>query len=182
MQALLRRFHETGRFDPVWETQVIVTVNKASKVSRRTINRLLQEQLNPSGRQVKPNPFRVGDKIICVKNSTLPLAQLGVGHPAQKVESYQMLNDQEFLANGELGKVLAVAEKSMIVRFTEPDRVVKITLGKPKAADDDDADGANTPGEEDGEEKRTAPAATSTSGMHSPATRRRDQSGQPLLC
>lgn len=61
--------------DPIWDCQVIVAVNERSELSRHAVNKRLQRELNPGGQQADGNPFRVGDKIVCLKNGYLPVVE-----------------------------------------------------------------------------------------------------------
>jgi exodeoxyribonuclease V alpha subunit len=148
LRGILARFRQSGRFDPLWDCQVLVAVNANSKLSRQNLNRLLQAELNSDGLRAEPNPFRVGDKIICLKNSTLPLVGLRPGGTSQNVDEYQDVRDvggepiSEFVANGDIGCVLGVAPKLTVARFTLPDRTFKIPTGAPALLDD----GANESG------------------------------------
>lgn len=124
-----------GLFDPVWDVQLIVAVNKKSDLSRQALNKLLQRELNPSGYGEVGTPFRVGDKIVCLKNGFMPADD----------ENECEEDDEDgkvFVANGEIGSVLQVEEKLTVARFHTPDRVVRIPRGKPdpkgKRRDDED--------------------------------------------
>lgn len=138
LKVILGRFAQSRKFDPVWETQVLVAVNEQTPVSRRALNVALQAQLNPSGQAAKQNPFRVGDKVICLKNQGVPVVQLVIGTDSEDAASYRPLGFQEFVANGEIGKVLAVGPKQAIVKFPMPDRVMKVVMGKPREGGGDD--------------------------------------------
>jgi len=109
-----------SRFDPVWDVQVLVAVNEKSPLGRKDINVMLQDLLNPHGQRVDKVPFRVGDKVIFTQNTFLPLVKTDGGGEDGK----------EFVANGELGKVLVVDPKKMTVEFASPARRCIVPLAK----------------------------------------------------
>lgn len=101
IERILSIMTRNGLCDPIWDAQVIVAVNEKSALSRKDLNKSLQGHLNPRGKSVGKNPYRVGDKIVCLKNGF-----------------YKGEDDEEiFLANGEVGKVLEVEEKRTIATF-----------------------------------------------------------------
>ena len=142
LKKLLLRFKTSGRYDPVWQTQVLTAVNETSALSRTVINSILQDVLNPitsvSNRSV--SGFRIRDKVICLKNSFLLGFKLEAEKPQDDPDSYVAdmeptcdrwspeLQSQHFVANGEIGKVLAVSELDVVMEFP-PNRVVKIHWG-----------------------------------------------------
>ena len=141
--------------DPVWDCQVLVAVNAKSELSRKALNKLLQAELNHAGWQAPGNPFRCGDKVINLKNGWVPLMQPLLTRARgelltdvrDQAEAYQPTRDaagqpaQCFVANGEIGRVLAVAPKMVIARLPGPERVVKILLGKVREEDDEGESG-----------------------------------------
>ncbi|MDE2102277.1 MAG: AAA family ATPase [Patescibacteria group bacterium] len=136
LTAVLNKIAASGKFSPVWDCQVLATVNDKSKISRRALNSALQPLLNPAGESIPPNPFRIGDKIICTRNSGMPLMALMAGKPGNTVDSYMpLVGRNEFVANGEIGNVMAVGPKLTIARFDPPNRLIKIVMGKPKESD-----------------------------------------------
>jgi exodeoxyribonuclease V alpha subunit len=148
-------------FDQVWETQIITPLNDKSDLSRVKLNERLGGLLNPAGRSAKGNPFKVGDKIICLRNMRLktvvPIASR-FGDPDMMMDAanYQAVTaagDQRpaewYVANGEIGRVVAVSERHTVARFGGFDvPLVLIANAKRK----------NTEGE-DGEEAATGAAA-----------------------
>jgi ATP-dependent exoDNAse (exonuclease V) alpha subunit len=86
----------------------------------------------------------VGDKIICLKNSSFPLVDLQPEGEAHNAQHYIEVRDDggepvsEFLANGDVGRVLAVAPKLTVASFTLPNRTFKIPMGTPNTSDDRD--------------------------------------------
>ena len=105
-------------YDPIWDVQVICAVNEKSPLARKRLNKLLQEMLNSSGHSVKGNPFRIGDKIICLKNGSVPLVTLDGSR------------DSAFVANGEQAEVIDVEPTRTMARFESPARLVVIPHGK----------------------------------------------------
>lgn len=123
--------------DPIWDIQVIVAVNEKSELSRKSINKGMQGLLNPNGEQVKGNPFRVGDKVICTSNTILHvLDEQGNKIPAMRDWQSNGSGESEekwegdFVANGEIGRVVRVDQKLMHVAFDLPKRCVEVPLGK----------------------------------------------------
>lgn len=128
VRGLLTRFRQSGTFDPMWGVQVIVPTNKSGPLGRREVNRALQTHLNAGGVQAPPNPFKVGDKIICTRN--------------QWCQGYNDGRDY-YVANGEIGLVIGVEPKVTHARFAddsgEAARHIRIPMGKPR--DDEDGEG-----------------------------------------
>lgn len=153
--AVVEVLRRTTKFHPVWQTQVIVARNKGSAVGRRELNDRLQPLLNPDGLAAKGNPFRVGDKVICLRNSRLhvvaPVYPGACDEVRTDAHAYQVVSDpdpwtgrpepkEQFVANGEVGRVVAVAAGLTVARFSESDDLVKIPVGKDADPDGPDGD------------------------------------------
>lgn len=111
-------------FDNVNATQLIVGLNEKSETSRTAMNDALGRMLNPDGRSARGNRFRVGDKVICLRNTRLKtvvqIGRLAKQEMAEDAAWYQPGGGDEaewYVANGELGRVVAVGEKATIIRF-----------------------------------------------------------------
>ena len=120
------------RFDPVWDMQVIVSVNNKSPLARVPLNKILQDLINPHGQQVKWIQFRVGDKVICTENCQLPLVSRE--------------DCKEFVANGEIGKVLSVDPKKMTVEFASPPRHCIVPLSASRRSESDEPEAESSGG------------------------------------
>lgn len=130
-------------FHPVWDTQVLVAVNTKGKCCRVALNKLLQQKLNPDGYTIPNHPFRVGDKIICLKNNMAKLVKskfIEVGEsPTESRDARDYADspreiagvpvNEVYIANGELGRVIAVAVNQTIAQFDGPTRMVRILHG-----------------------------------------------------
>lgn len=120
----IRSIASRGLANPIWGCQVIVAVNDKSELSRRKLNMLLQGELNPGGERAASNPFRCGDKIVCLKNGFYPV--LEDAPPEFNAEE----NDGKvFIANGEQAAVKHVEPKLTIAQLDSPPRLVKIPRG-----------------------------------------------------
>jgi hypothetical protein len=97
-----------GFCDPVWDAQVIVAVNEKSPLSRTSLNPILQDELNGESEIVENTPFRENDKIICLKNTVL------------KGDS----GGHHFIANGDIGRVVAAEPSKTLALFTDRQVVV----------------------------------------------------------
>lgn len=151
-------------FHPVWGCQVIIARNKGGKLTRKPLNDRLQALLNADGRAVAGNPFRVGDKVICLKNCKQTEVEY-VGDddaesragPGNYVTGYaedrwtrHREPRQQRVANGEIGRVLAVDAKELVAVFSERECAVRIHLSKKT----DDERAAEADGGAGGEEGR----------------------------
>mgnify|MGYP007071584870 FL=1 len=156
LAELMKTLHGTAGFDPCWQTQVIVARNTKGEICRKKLNALLHPMLNPDGHPAEGNPFKVGDKIICTRNGYLHKV-FTLYDPdmeqARDARSYDQERDSEtnqpvevYVANGEIGRVVAVGPKLTIARFSEGDSLVKIPMGKQRDEDAED----DIAGEEEG--------------------------------
>lgn len=140
--------------DPIWDTQVIVARNDETPVSRKLLNPVLQNMLNPA-RDGEPadrrnDKYRVGDKFICLRNQRLTGMVLRDGGDTTDVGAYEKATGQPadgtgeeatppqaYVANGDQGRVLAVSPAKIVVEFQAPRRLVVIDE---KPADNKDFD------------------------------------------
>lgn len=120
-------------WDLMWDVQVLIAVNEKGELARKPINRLLQNHLNASGCPHSDHQFRVGDKIICLRN-----------HWALNGEDPE--TDPLYVANGEIGEVIDVAQpRKILARFGQPDRFILIPTGKKQRAADSGSDWSGNP-------------------------------------
>lgn len=71
MEALIAKLKASEKYDPIWDVQILCAVNKkTSLLNRSALNKRVQGLLNPHGNSAPGNPFRVGDKVICLKNGS----------------------------------------------------------------------------------------------------------------
>lgn len=116
---------DSNGFDSRWDVQVLCPLNDSGPVSRKALNKELQEFLNPTGKQFAGVPFRLGDKIICKKNGRLIPAP---GCPSSEVDD----EGKVYVANGEQAKVLSIDAGRIVVQLDAPRRLVAIPKSKPK--------------------------------------------------
>jgi exodeoxyribonuclease V alpha subunit len=138
LEGIVRTLHKLRGvgIDPIWDTQVLVAVNRKSELSRVEVNKRLQNELNPDGVRAAGCPFRVGDKIIRIKKNTLmPCAD----HSGPD-DNLDAIDGKVLVCNGEQGRVVGVESKRAFARFTGPDRLIVIPFGKQAESDDDGGD------------------------------------------
>jgi len=136
---LLRAAKDDG-FDPVWDCQTVVAVNAKSKLSRKDVNKALQEELNKHP-EIKGQPFRLGDKIVCLKNGFYQLFDHEDLQASEIGETQINERGEVFVANGELAEVIDVAEKLIVAKLSSPTRTIKIPRGRSQETDDGGQDG-----------------------------------------
>jgi exodeoxyribonuclease V alpha subunit len=139
LEAIVERLHRLRilGYDPVWDCQTLVQVNRKSELSRADVNKRLQAEFNPDGRRVAGSPFREGDKIIRVKKNTLmPCAE-----NCQPDENADRCDGKVLVCNGEMGRVVQVESKRVFARFTAPKRCIVIPMGGKDEGEGDDGGG-----------------------------------------
>lgn len=128
--------------DPVWDVQVLCATNDSTDISRKPLNRVLQGLLNPQGEPLEGGRFRLGDKVICGTNGMLPLVRCPsavcsdpegamtvdermyvCGACGRALKPSQLIGD--FVANGEIGRVVWQDKGVMHVAFDWPKRTIR---------------------------------------------------------
>lgn len=132
--------------DPVWDCQIITPCNEGAPFSRRELNRRFQQILNPNGEQVEGNPFRVGDKVICLRNGDYEVT----GENARRVELPDGRSEPATtrVANGEMGRIESLEQSRMRIKLFFPEREVlvpfaKVTMPEEKGIQDQDEEDAS---------------------------------------
>jgi exodeoxyribonuclease V alpha subunit len=120
-KIVAERMPERG-YDPIWDVQVISPMNSRTCLSCDALNTVLQDTLNPgaaSGDE-KLGPWRVGDKIIQIKNESLKNARRSENEPEDKVP----------VVNGDMGRVVEFQDAKMVVEFFDPQRFAVVSRKK----------------------------------------------------
>lgn len=136
LQEVLTHLATLG-FDPTWDCQPLAAVNKKSDLSRTTLNKLLQGQLNASPGE-QGCPFRVGDKVVNTKNGYFALCAIG-GDDESDLETNE--RGEVYVANGELARIVEVGEKYFAAKPSAPERLVRVPRGKAATTDGGEPDG-----------------------------------------
>lgn len=123
MAAILGQMDEARKagLDPIWDCRIIVARNE----TRHTINKALQSELNCNP-GIPHSPFRVGDKIICGENEEYRVIGSATNADGEPVEDGKQIR----VANGDLAKVLSVADDAFIAQLIYPEAVIRIPRGK----------------------------------------------------
>jgi len=106
LNDLLQRVQKRG-FNLASDVQILVATND----QRERLNGVLQESLNPKGDRVDGNPFRIGDKAICLRNQWVESDWQGKWKPKDL--------PQHYVANGEIGIVTRVDKSFTVIEFNE---------------------------------------------------------------
>ena len=113
---LIREEIEDQRIGSIHEAQVLVAVNEKSLLSRKNLNQALQRAFNSGNDPIPGTSFRVGDKVICLKN----------GSYSEVDGDYRASGGEVPVANGEQGVVLHAEPTKTIVRLESPRRDILI--------------------------------------------------------
>lgn len=138
IETIIQRLRQAklDKLDPVWDCQVLVAVNEKSPLSRKELNKILQQELNPtpasSANEV--SLFRVNDKIVNLKNGWFELAEKGFGSNLEIDEDEANEDNEVYVANGELAKVVSVEGNLILAELSLPYRLIKFWIGKKSPA------------------------------------------------
>lgn len=117
---------------PLWDAQVLVALNDKGPLCRQEVNKRLQQHYNQDGQPIANSRFRIGDKVVCLKNSWFESAsRFGDEETNAKGELY--------VANGELGEVTDQHAKGFVVRLESPSRSVIVPMRKQQAEGDEES-------------------------------------------
>jgi len=122
---------ETG-LDPLWDIQTISPVNEAGALACDKLNSLIREILNPAAEHVGRLPYAAGDKVVRLRNGTVPGEYFAGGGEAAASKT-RITRDFPDVAvvNGDIGIVEAIDAAAVYVRFRWPARRVRITRTEP---------------------------------------------------
>ncbi len=115
----------------LWDSQVLVALNEKGPLSRQETNRRLQAYYNADGEPVAGTKFRIGDKVVCLKNSWFESASV---FDIADVDTNA--NGELYVANGELGEVVSLHTKGFVVRIESPRRSIVVNAKKQPAEDE----------------------------------------------
>lgn len=138
MLQLLRAARDEGH-DPIWDCQVVVPVNEKSPLARKTLNKILQAELNQSA-SVTGTVFRISDKIVNTANGYFPVEAGDEADDESKNDRGEV-----YVANGELADVLDVQPGYLVAKLDNPARTIRIPRGKQEPqATAESGDGVNS--------------------------------------
>lgn len=131
--------------DRIWDFQVLCAVNQRSALARKELNKQLQMQLNPSP-EIPGSPFRLGDKVVCLKNGFCGVPKDYVQPPDEEIKTNS--RGEVYVANGEIGRVTKAELKYTEIVLFSPKRIVLIPRGNggPDAESLTDSDDASATG------------------------------------
>lgn len=138
IETMLRAIRQAASegSNPIWDVQVVVPVNAKSPLARKALNKLLQQELNPN--PATPGcPFKFGDKIVNTKNAFFPVVDADLSDEETNTND----RNEVYVANGELAEVVDVHEKFVVAKLSNPNRIVRIPLGKRSQDGTEDGDG-----------------------------------------
>lgn len=148
IESILSRLKQAKAdgLDPIWDCQVLVAVNERSPLSRKELNKILQQELNPTPASAgNESSFRVNDKIVNLKNGWFELAEKYsgsmIGSMIHSLADEVEANDKNevYVANGELAKVVQVQGNQIVAELSLPYRLIKFWIGKKPSEKDTSA-------------------------------------------
>jgi exodeoxyribonuclease V alpha subunit len=133
--------------DVIWDCCILTPRNEGGPLGRKPLNDWLQQKLNPprpEDHKAGQDVWRLRDKVICLKNGQYDGYKFDPGRPVHLVSSWHseaipgQQQDLEYVANGELGRVLAVDPNgaNVILRFDQPTRYLRVPAPKRIQHDD----------------------------------------------
>lgn len=106
------------------EVQMIAPHNEAGSLSCKAMNDMLREIINPHGVLDEKCKFRIGDKVVRLRNGKVRGFELIDGQVPR--ESLHADKPEVLVVNGDIGHIESIDEKLLTVRFADPDRRVQL--------------------------------------------------------
>lgn len=115
-RVIPERWSVSPNFDPLRDIQVITARREESMLSAKELNPVLQDAINPNGFSREGYQFRVGDKIIQLKNEAAQCRDTG---------------EKFTVVNGDIGYVEELIDRpaAQLINFENPER----RIGMPKS-------------------------------------------------
>jgi exodeoxyribonuclease V alpha subunit len=144
-ERINRLFHrldamESVGLDPVWQGQVLVARNKVGDCSRVELNRLLQRRFNSNPAR-KGTPFRLDDKVICLKNGDF--RAIADETDLDNEDTQKNERGEVRVYNGEIGRIVRLEPKYFVAKVPSPGRTVIVPFGQVKESDEDAGSGSS---------------------------------------
>jgi exodeoxyribonuclease V alpha subunit len=147
VRSVLEALRGKPGLDVVWDTVVLTPCNDKGRVSRKPLNLYLQQLLNPplpTDQRAGQDVWRLRDKVICLKNGWHLRQEFDAGRDICRCSSWHAAgdgsseSDYAYVANGELGAVVAVdgVKPDCILRYDAPRRFISVKAPKPVKHDD----------------------------------------------
>lgn len=109
MRNVIEALVERRAYNPKTDIQVMCARNDQGGLSRKVLNSVLQDMLNPHGKTEEGVPYRVGDKVMCLQNGL---------RDAFDSDGEDRIG-QTYITNGEQGIVVKISKKEALVRFCD---------------------------------------------------------------
>lgn len=118
------------------QSQVLVPLNDKGPLCRQVVNARLQKLFNIDGESIQGTKFRVGDKVVCLKNSWFE-SYSAIGDQDEEIQS----NDRGelYIANGEIGRIVDTHSKGFCVSLESPSRTVVVPAKRQVVGGTEDA-------------------------------------------
>lgn len=113
LDKLVEKMKDRG-YSPISDIQVLVARNTEGALNRVAVNTRMQKLVNPDGYTIKDCPYRVGDRVMCLKNGLYKCFELVDWGTRGDVVN---LNRPTYIANGETGVVTHIDSKAIYVNF-----------------------------------------------------------------
>lgn len=106
LRTVLKRLQDNRNFDLYDDVQILCVNNEEAACSRDAVNKAVRDIINPNNSNAGLK-FGLHDKVICTHNLWLP-------YLAKDAQAWETPED-EFIANGEIGKVTSINTEKMVV-------------------------------------------------------------------
>jgi len=126
-------------WDPVKSVQVLCITNKKSDLGKDQLNDWLQQLLNP-GPNIGKSRFRLGDKVMCQKNTRMVCLESEEDHQTWgrdlddvEVSTKDRRSRVTFVSNGDIGYITRADRSVVEVEWQSPRRLCRCSVSGPNS-------------------------------------------------